>query len=335
MLAWSAYLIPWTYRTMKTQVRISTRFHRFPWLRQTPGGKGEWNSFHFYMSGDKDGEDWLIVYDEPNDLTLTTLPKKRRVLFIGEPPDYKRYPKKYLNQFGLIVSPYPLKVRGSLCLIANPALPWFAGVDFSDFSLSRGLESLEELDWQNSKKKLISVVCSMKDTLEEQKLRLRFVELLEREFGTEVDVFGRGRRPISDKLDAILPYKYHIVLENNTLPNFWTEKLADTYLGGSFPIYFGSSNLSEYFSDNCFERIDLGGDLDLAMKVVHKTVDSSRFERELGSLSNCRNLVMSKYNFFSVCSEILEKNSQPFERLKSPTEIFTVQYFLKQKFWHF
>ena len=49
---------------------------------------------------------------------------------------------------------------------------------------------------------------------------------------------------MSDKAEAIAPYAYHLVLENNYIDNFWTEKLADAWIGWALPLYLGAPNLA-------------------------------------------------------------------------------------------
>jgi hypothetical protein len=37
-----------------------------------------------------------------------------------------------------------------------------------------------------------------------------------------------------------------ICFENTSMPNYFTEKLTNAYLGGTIPIYWGCSNISDY-----------------------------------------------------------------------------------------
>ena len=39
--------------------------------------------------------------------------------------------------------------------------------------------------------------------------------------------------------------------------NLISEKLFDSYLGLSFPIYYGAPNISEYFNENSYKTIDI------------------------------------------------------------------------------
>ena len=49
------------------------------------------------------------------------------------------------------------------------------------------------------------------------------------------------------KYDVIHPYKYHLVIENVSHPNFFTEKLIDCFLLKSIPVYYGCTNINDYF----------------------------------------------------------------------------------------
>ena len=47
---------------------------------------------------------------------------------------------------------------------------------------------------------------------------------------------------------GMMKYKFHIAVENCTLPNYTTEKLHDCFLTKTVPIYYGSPNISDYYN---------------------------------------------------------------------------------------
>ena len=67
-------------------------------------------------------------------------------------------------------------------------------------------------------------------------------------FGSQLDWYGNGVNEIQRKHEGILDYKYHIVLENESRNNLISEKIFDSMLGLSVPIYYGAPNISEYFN---------------------------------------------------------------------------------------
>ena len=46
-----------------------------------------------------------------------------------------------------------------------------------------------------------------------------------------------------------------MVLENQLGHNSMTEKLFDSYLGNSYPIYAGATNTEDYFPENSFTKL--------------------------------------------------------------------------------
>ena len=89
---------------------------------------------------------------------------------------------------------------------------------------------------------------------EVHKVRFDFVKKLKK-LGDELHWYGYENKT-EDKIEGIGSYKYHLVLENNLLPNTMTEKLFDSYLG-SYPIYSGAANAEDYFPNNSFTEINI------------------------------------------------------------------------------
>jgi hypothetical protein len=50
------------------------------------------------------------------------------------------------------------------------------------------------------------------------------------------------------KEEAFLDSQFHIVIENSREANYFTEKLCDALLTKTIPIYYGCTNISEYFN---------------------------------------------------------------------------------------
>ena len=64
-----------------------------------------------------------------------------------------------------------------------------------------------------------------------------------------IDLFGRGTpRPLLYKEDALVDYRYSIVIENAKTENYFTEKLVDALIVGTVPIYWGCPNVEVFFN---------------------------------------------------------------------------------------
>jgi hypothetical protein len=291
-------------RAQPTRIHFSTVHGPWPWLRQTPGNDGRWEDFRFQLEDPDHETEWLVVFDEPSPALKTTTPYERRILFITEPPEMKTYELGYVNQFRFVVCPYVIPGFRGRHLRQQSALNWHYGVDKSGPAPCRRALEWSALAADKPKSKLASVICSNKTRLPQHRLRLAFVERLQQRLGDRVDVFGHGLRNIDDKQEAIADYKFHIVLENNMIDHFWTEKLADAYLGDAFPIFSGCGNLGDYFDRNSFRNIDVD-DPDEAVDDVENIINSSLWEDRRDLIREARRKVMHDYNCFAVAADVV------------------------------
>lgn len=218
-------------------------------------------------------------------------------LFIaGEPPSKKIYPKPFYAQFHRVVSthaadPHP-RVTTSL-----PGLNWHVGLDRDANRYTLGYRELAQLP-EPTKREGISVVCSNLTTTEGQRKRLAFLDQLKAALGPAVVHYGRGFTPIPDKLDAILPHRFHLVLENCSSPDYWSEKLADAYLGWAFPFYVGCPNLSDYFPPHTFVAIDPDQPA-AAIARIRARLEQPASDEERAAIAQGRDLILHDYNLFS------------------------------------
>jgi hypothetical protein len=111
-------------------------------------------------------------------------------------------------------------------------------------------------------------------------------------------------------MDAILPYRFHLVLENTRAPNYWTEKLADAYLGWSFPVYLGCPNLDEFFSPDAFCAID-GDDFEAAAVRIERLLGGAETDDEVAAVAAARTRVLDQYNPFAWASHWAETLYRP------------------------
>lgn len=102
-------------------------------------------------------------------------------------------------------------------------------------------------DWKiYEKNKLVSIVASEKRYLRGHQMRHQIID----EFRNKIDLFGRGYNSIQHKIESLKDYKYQIVIENESIPGYFTEKLIDCFVIGTVPIYFGDPNIERIFDSN-------------------------------------------------------------------------------------
>lgn len=61
----------------------------------------------------------------------------------------------------------------------------------------------------------------------------------------------------NDKLEILNSYKFNVCFENSSNYNYITEKIIDAYLSNTVPIYWGGTNIYEYFEPSSFINIDI------------------------------------------------------------------------------
>lgn len=197
--------------------------------------------------------DYVVIYekiDSPMNFRV-----RRGCWFIsGEPQLSSTYTSGFLNQFDLVVTTHdginhPQHVRG------QPVLNWHFGYNKSSNTFTYNCEQLANMP-PPCKIKNISIIASALRMLPGHVRRSKLVERLAYEFPDDIDIYGKGRNYIDDKAEAIIPYRFHIAIENSIQDDYWTEKLADAILGYSVPIYIGANNISKYFPREAMITID-------------------------------------------------------------------------------
>ena len=320
--------------------QFATIHRAWPWMRQTEDGNGVMGRVRFALWSQSSqpssplpaptaAEAWLVVYDEAPPGFSTTVPRERRILFVTEPPEIKKYPRSYLGQFGMVVSPYDFRgVERRSMVIGNPCLNWHFGVSATSGEYVSKFGKLSDFQTMPIPQKtgLISVVCSNKTATEAQRIRLGLVGMLKKSLGQALHVFGRGFNPVDDKMSAIAPYKYHVVLENNYLDNCWTEKLSDAWLGWSLPLYLGAPNLGEHCPAAGFVALPAGRP-EALLQAVQQSIEGNLWEARQAELAQCRNWMLETTNVFARAASLMENAPQYSRRqaaLFEPEPIFGV-----------
>ena len=90
-----------------------------------------------------------------------------------------------------------------------------------------------------------------------------------------------------------------------------TEKLFDSYLGNSYPIYAGATNTEDYFPENSFTKINLN-DFNGSIDAIKKCISNNYYEENYDELVTAKNVVLEKFNLIKRIDKIVE------ERLAQP-----------------
>jgi hypothetical protein len=305
------------------RIKISSCCPQWNWLRQSPHSKGIWNNCQFIFDKEIKECDYFIVYENIKKQESILCPQQNTILITGEPPSTQQYHPKFISQFSTIITCHT-KLEHKNVILSHQSLPWMIGYKNTQTKFTKSYDELTKIKNYN-KTKLISIICSNKVITKSHKQRLIFVDKLKTYFGDKIDFYGRNTNPIEDKWDVIEPYKYHIALENCSIDNYWTEKIADSFLGQSYPIYYGCKNIEKYFPTNSLTTIDIF-EPEQACKIIEQTIKENKYEKSITELQQAKYLVLNTHNIFPRMAKICQKA----ELEKSKMTFYPQEYFDKK-----
>ena len=104
-------------------------------------------------------------------------------------------------------------------------------------------------------------------------LRLKFIKKLNKI--KKIDMGGRYRNnvggPIRHKIRFLSKYKFSIAMENSEGDGYASEKIIDSFLAGTIPIYFGDYMIDEYINPKTYilirNRKDIMKKIEYIMKI--------------------------------------------------------------------
>ena len=303
--------------SMKTINLVSA--HDNPWVRQFPEGKPEWDGWKFFFNALEEDYDYLVVFDEISS-PIEIRCKPQNVIHLStEPPLIRHYSDEYLAQFAWTIRQGEKKnIEGAI--YHQPGLNWHIGWKPGEPNLTNMLnfEQLKAL-FDQPKTKLISVISSNVAVTPQHRARLQFAQQLKAHYGDKIDFYGRGFVTMDDKLEALKDYRFHVVLENSSFDHYFSEKLTDCILAGSYPIYYGCPNLEEYFNQKACCRIDIFNFED-AVKKIDRVI-SEEFDKKFRSeLLVARDLTLYKYNIFPMLIDLIQGIEQGQNGLPNNTQ---------------
>jgi hypothetical protein len=295
---------------------------KWPWLRQLKSTDSTWGKTKYYFDMENHPDaGWLVVFSAwPQTDFVTTIPRERRIFVAGEPESFHVYQPKFLDQFGTVLTTQS-KCKHNHAIHSQVGINWFAGVRFQP-GPERFRAALNFADFEREvpvKTKLCSVVCSDQTVTKGHRERLAFVNQLKLAFGDQIDFYGRGSRPMPDKDEALADYTFHIALENSQHQDYWTEKLADPILRGSFPIYSGCTNVAEYFPEDSYAVID-SGNPNKSIETIRRILKQGLNTSQLDALSQSRKKILYEYNIFQVLENMFPAIDAKL-KLQSPLNI--------------
>lgn len=293
-------------------VKFITRLPASEWPKYFPGKDFVWKSCRFVFDREARDYDWLVVYDELAPAAgqsagtaseVLACPSQNTLLITTEPASIKVYGRHYTEQFGHVLTTQPESalphVQRHWQQAANH---WFYGGDAGN---PMTYERLAQ--GGGPKTGMASMVGSgkaQKHTM--HATRFAFMQRVQ-ELMPELEVFGRGYKPMADKAEALDPFRYHICLENHLSAHHWTEKLSDAFLGRCLPFYAGAPDAADYFPEGSFVRISMS-DPEGTVALLRRAIAEDWYSQRLPLIEEARRRVLQDYHLFAVTERIIAES---------------------------
>lgn len=158
-----------------------------------------------------------------------------------------------------------------------------------------------------SKTNIMSIMVSNKNSAPGHQYRHQLVQAI-LQSNLPIDIYGRGCMYYTnikdsrlkgdfDELEPYESYKYHIAIENFKTPHYFSEKITNTLLCGTTPIYWGCTNIADYFLNITYELSgDVANDMNLLRMIFHnpeyfkKSIDIDSIKQKINLLKNIENI---------------------------------------------
>jgi len=154
-----------------------------------------------------------------------------------------------------------------------------------------------------SKTNMMSIMVSNKNSAPGHKYRHQLVQAI-LQSNLPIDIYGRGCMYYTnikdsrlkgnfDDLEPYESYKYNIAIENFKTPHYFSEKITNSLLCGTNPIYWGCNNITNYFPDTTYELSgDIPRDMDMIRMIFQnpdyyqKYIDIDAIKQKINLLKN-------------------------------------------------
>ncbi len=269
-------------------VRIAADWDCSNILRQTPGGRGEWESIRF-TTEPVPTCDYLIMFNNRRLAPLEVrCPRANVWCAMQEPylPGLFDWMVEGNESFARVFT-HHVPAGDQRYVRSYPMLPWHVERTYDELRAAQIPEKTRGVSWVSSNLALF----------EGHRHRNALRNFLIDHAPGRVDLFGRGVNPIADKWDGLAPYRYSLAIENSRSRDYWTEKVADCFLTWTLPLYDGCLNLEDYFDPASFIRID-ACDHEGTLRRIEELLRSDEWERRMPAIEEARRRVLQDYQLF-------------------------------------
>jgi hypothetical protein len=261
-------------------------------------GNYKWNNIEFVLDSNPD---YFVVINKPPD-HIDPDPSKT-IIFRMEP-----YMEKNI---GGMWGKWAVPDKNKYLKVCNHSTDY----NNNEWHLSKTYNQLktEVITKDSNLDGVLSTVLSGKYYMEGHMKRVDFVKFIEKSIS--VHVFGsnrwdyikyKGSLPSHIKDNAMLPYKYVFNCENNSIKNYFTEKLIDGILSECLVFYSGCYNLREYIDERAFVYLELSNFED-DYKKIKEAMDNNLWEERIPYIRAAKKKLLDYLGFCPRLERIINK----------------------------
>ena len=214
------------------------------------------------------GEDYTHAIILNTAMPVLKIPKENVIGLAFEPPPYLKLTVEFIQYAQRYIGKYFIGDKRSWT-----ALVYLPDVFKEHYAYMWHIAPLTYIPVKN---KLVSIMVSNKKNAPGHKYRHILVGHILRS-GMPIDIYGRGANNYQrgrgdsrikgtfNELEPYESYQFHICIENFQTNAYFSEKITNTLLCGTTPIYWGCKNILAYFPANV---ITLSGEIGKDMQLL-------------------------------------------------------------------
>jgi len=121
-----------------------------------------------------------------------------------------------------------------------------------------------------TKTKGVSFFASDKKWVKGHQFRHEIIETFKRNGQLPFDLFGSGYNRVEHKIEGLKDYRFSIVMENCQAAGYHTEKIIDSFVTSTVPIYYGDPAIGRVYDEKGIIRFKTVEELEYVMGVLEK-----------------------------------------------------------------
>lgn len=284
-------------------------------FRQSPGATGKWKDIEVTTDLHRRC-DYLIVSNySKKEITVESSPENIWCLLQEPPNEFFGYWHRAAPYYTKVFTQDPSLVD-SRYIHTQPAIAWHVNKSYDDLTTMLVPEKSRSLSW----------ITSLKQVFRGHKVRMQFLSRIRdtrmfdliathqyheaelepametQRHTREQELLDQGYNTVVEgKWEGLAPYKYSLAIENFHGPDYWSEKLADCFLSWTVPIYYGCTNLSDYFPKESYIEIDI--EKPDVVESLRSIIGNDDWKKRVPALREARRRVLDNYQLFPFIAE--------------------------------